>query len=141
MKGHRVPAKFDLKEVKKLIQEFAAGARGKVFFSLPQASVQYVIKVFDANNMSDREAERLIIQGLLQLTDSDFHRTIWHPHWRTLMDEYGLEAYKKHNWYIKFFIDDEGDGRFLSEVSFHPLETGMSLSNGRTLDVTYRPKG
>lgn len=130
-------AKYDLKEVHRLVKEFLEGDPEKVFLSLPRASTQYVIRVY---KVTPQEAEQLILDGLLLLDKEDFCRTIWHTEWQVPMDEYGLEGYRDNNWYIKFFIADEGDDRFLSEVSFHPVEKELHLSDGRTLKVTYEPE-
>jgi len=132
--------KFELQDVKRLVHEFIAGDHDKVFFSLPRRSTSSVIQVFGSAEFSQQHAEQLILRGILKLEVTDFHKRIWMDKWQEIMDEYGLEHYEGHNWYLKFCISDDGDGRFLNEVSFHPLEEDMRLPDGRVLDVTYNQK-
>jgi len=49
-----------------------------------------------------------------------------------MADEYGLESYLEHNWYIKFMLED-GE---LEQISFHPCENNMRLENGRVITAS-----
>lgn len=126
---------FDLRDVKKLADEYFEGHK-TVWFAAPSRSINYVVKVF---HCSGKEAERIVLEGLKLLEKEDFSRSFlqWEDY---LVDEYGLENYMGHNWYVKFTINNEGGAKILDEISFHPLEKSMSLSDGRTLDPTYEPK-
>jgi hypothetical protein len=57
--------------------------------------------------------------------------------WGDLADEYGLESYLGHNWYVKFSVEDDGGQRIVNELSFHPVEHALKLADGRMLPVSY----
>lgn len=127
--------KFSLEEVKKLVQGALSGDRGKVWFSGKSRSIDYVIYVF---HCTEAEAEKTILEGLLSLTEYDFSQTIIlsPPPDLVLADEYGLENFMGHNWYIKLLIEEDGSDRFLTSISFHPVERLLMLPDQRRLEVT-----
>ena len=125
--------KFDLEEVKQLVEAYLRGENG-VWFSARSASIDYVVKVLLCDV---GEAESVIVKGLLRLQPDDFHKRVLIVKWDNVVaDEYGLENYLGHNWYIKFLVEDDGGEKVLNEVSFHPTEDEMRLADGRTLSVT-----
>lgn len=67
----------------------------------------------------------------MKLEDNDFSHRLYQ--WDTTMDVYGLENYKEANWYIKFNLIEDGDEIALENVSFHPNDKPLLLTNGRTL--------
>ncbi len=120
--------KYPLEDVFKLIEQRA------VDFSAPSRSLRAVQEFLEKNTpngLSCREAESFIYEGIKQLTNSCFCRRI--HQWGIVADEYGL-FFMKINWYIKFAIEEDEDGKFLNEISFHPLEKNMKLANGKILD-------
>lgn len=125
-------ARFDLKEVQKLIESYIAG-EDTLWFSAKSRSVSYVVDVLFC---TDNEAEDVVLRGILQLNPSDFARTVTLK-WGGVADEYGLEGYYGHNWYVKFAVDNEDGVRVLNEISFHPIEQALKLTDGKVLPVTY----
>jgi hypothetical protein len=128
-------SKYSLEDVKKLAQEALSGESGKVWFSGKTRSIDYVIFVFLC---SEAEAEKTILQGLLRLTKSDFSQTIVlsPPPDLVLADEYGLENFKSHNWYVKLLIEEDDGDRYLTSISFHPVEKLLTLPDQRRLGLT-----
>lgn len=99
---------------------------------MPTRSIHYTARVLKCTGT---EAITHIISGLLKLKEVDFARTVMvfgEP-----KDEYGLEEYLEHNWYIKFSISEEDGEIFLDELSFHPNEQSLKLADGRILPATY----
>jgi len=126
--------KFDLQTVKRLVEDYIKG-NDTVWFSAPSASIDYVVKVLVCEA---QEAESVILNGFLQLKDEDFHKRALIVKWGNIpADEYGLENYLGHNWYIKFLVEDDAGVKVLNEVSFHPTEQEMTLTDGRVLQVTF----
>jgi hypothetical protein len=115
--------KFNLEHVKKLVQMWMDG-RPSGWFSSTRSSVDYVIHVFECTQV---EAEQLILTGMLQLELADFCRQILI--WGATTDEYGLENYLGHNWYVKFMVETDE----LAQISFHPCVKIMTLANGKTM--------
>lgn len=134
-------AKFDLAEVKRLARDYLAGRKaldGKraIRFTAPSRSTQVVVTLlFCTNDLANQK----IATGLLRLEERDFSKS--EMLWGDVYDQYGLESYEGHNWYIKFCIavEEEGGAQYVEEVSFHPLEKVMVLADGRMLEVTYEP--
>lgn len=122
-------AKFELDTVQQKVSSWKGGNKNAGWFSMPNCSVDYVIHIFEC---SQAEAEEIIFDGLLRLEEDDFCRSIVIFD-SELADEYGLENYLGHNWYIKFMIGSDGE---LEELSFHPCERDMKLENGRTLNIS-----
>ena len=120
--------KFDLADVKFLVQEWLGGKHSG-WFSATSCSVDYVIHIFEC---TQAVAESIIFEGILKLETGDFSRRI--SIWDSVADEYGLESYLGHNWYIKFLVE-EG---ILEQISFHPCEKHMMLANGRTIEPSIR---
>ena len=118
---------FDLDMVKAAVKSWLAD-ENPGWFSAPRSSVDYVIHVFACDNTS---AERMILEGLLQLEKHHFSQRV--SMWDGVADEYGLEDYLEHNWYINFMIEADGS---LEEISFHPCEKDMTLANGKVLSRT-----
>jgi hypothetical protein len=126
-------SKYALNEIKQLVEARLKGDE-TVWFSAQSASIDYVIKVLVVTEL---EAESIILKGILKLDDSDFHRRVLMVNWANeIADEYGLEGYQGHNWYIKLLVEDDANGRVVNEISFHPTEDEMRLANGRVLPVT-----
>jgi hypothetical protein len=121
-------SRYDLGIVKKLVREWMDG-EDKGWFSAPSCSVDYVIHVFECTQV---EAEETILVGILMLESSNFIRRIYV--WGSVADEYGLQSYLGHNWYIKFVVED-GE---LEQISFHPSEKEMRLANGRAIRPSIR---
>lgn len=124
--------KFSLIEVKRIVEDFLSGDREKLWFSAPRRSLFVVARVLELDIDS---APLVVANGIMTLEEKDFSRTVLQ--WDTLADEYGLENFKGHNWYVKFRLETN-DGSFLEEISFHPIEKELRLANGRVLAVTYR---
>jgi hypothetical protein len=120
--------KYTLDDVKKLIVEYRNGNNSSLWFAARTRSLDAVINVFMCN---EKDAEKIILDGIFRLQNSDFCRS--NLQWGLVMDEYGLESYLGHNWYIKFYISKEDGLEALEEVSFHPLEKDMHLTDGRIL--------
>lgn len=126
--------------MKRLAQDFLDGKRasdGKktIRFNAPTRSTATVMSVLfcrpDVANLK-------IATGLIRLKGSDFYSR--KLQWNEVYDEFGLENYEGHNWYIKYCIVSEDDGtEFIEEVSFHLLEKEMLLPDGKILKVTYEP--
>ena len=126
-------SKYALGEIKPLVEARLKGDE-TIWFSARSASIDYVIKVLVVTEL---EAESIILNGILKLGDNDFHRRVLMVNWANeIADEYGLEGYHGHNWYIKLLVEDEANGRVVNEISFHPTEDEMRLANGRVLQVT-----
>ncbi|MCX6109013.1 MAG: hypothetical protein NTZ90_05340 [Proteobacteria bacterium] len=126
-------SKYALNEIKQLVEARLKGDE-TIWFSARSASIDYVIKVLVVTEL---EAESIILNGILKLDDNDFHRRVLMVNWANeIADEYGLEGYHGHNWYIKLLVEDEANGRVVNEISFHPTEDEMRLANGRMLQVT-----
>ena len=126
-------SKYALGEIKQLVEARLKGDE-TIWFSARSASIDYVIKVLVVTEL---EAESIILNGILKLGDNDFHRRVLMVNWANeIADEYGLEGYHGHNWYIKLLVEDEANGRVVNEISFHPTEDEMRLANGRVLQVT-----
>lgn len=123
--------KFALTEVKRLAQEYLSGKTQAINFTAPRRSTESVVTVLLC---TPNLANQKIATGLLDLKETDFFSRKWQ--WGDVFDEYGLEGYEGHNWYIKFCVVND-DGEYIEEVSFHPLEQVMALPDGRTLKVTY----
>ncbi len=130
--------KFDLTEVKALAHDYleagkALDGQATIRFTAPRRSTEAVVAVFQC---SPNSANRKIAMGLLGLEEKDFLRRTWQ--WNDVFDEYGLENFEGHNWYIKYCVVKE-DSKYIEEVSFHPLEKEMVLPDGRVLKITYGP--
>jgi hypothetical protein len=125
-----VEPKFDLNVVKSLFQRFMEGEEDCVWFSCLLRSTERVSKIFEC---TVDEAIILIHKGINQLSNEDFcKRIIMWGDSTCIADEYGTE-FADHNWYVKLMIEDDCP----DQISFHPLEKDMTLSNGKTLVVTY----
>lgn len=120
--------KHDLAKIKSLIEKFLDGSKELIIFSAPSRSTKCVIEIFLCNQ---NEAEHTIAKGIMKLDDNDFSHRLYQ--WDTSMDVYGLENYKDANWYIKFNLIEDGDEIALENVSFHPNDKPLLLTNGRTL--------
>lgn len=125
-------AKYPLDDVKALVEEYLAGNRRAAVFSAPPSSVKRVARVFVCD---EGEAAKLIMRGILKLDDESFSRAF--VQWEMVVDEYGLESFMGHNWYVKLAIVEEDGGRVLDEISFHPLDKPMKVADGRVLGVTW----
>lgn len=119
-------SKFDLDKVKQLVRDCMEG-KDCVWFSAPSCSVDYLIHIFECTQV---EAGSIILNGLLKLETRDFSRRV--SMWSRIADQYGLESYLGHNWYIKFMLED-GE---LEQISFHPCENNMLLENGRVITAS-----
>lgn len=129
--------KHDLGEVRELIRQYKDAGDG-VWFPARTRSIDYVIAVFQCG---EREAVEIILEAIGRLELSDFHRQVPVEFLDGLIcDEYGLEDYLAHNWYIKFAVESDCGARCLTELSCHPTEKGMTLNNGRKLSVTLPEK-
>ena len=118
--------KFSLDQVKSLIQQALDGDRSKVWFSGRSRSIDYVIFVYQG---TESEAEFLILQGLLKLQPRDYARSVvmvTKPE-VIVADEYGLEQYQGHNWYIKFLIQVDDGEVSLTSISFHRSKKSMQI--------------
>lgn len=120
-------SKYDLTEVQKLVENRLRGGDGVDFVGRSN-SIDYVIHVMICD---ERDAEEYILKGLLRLTNSDFRNQTYQ--WGEVMDEYGLQNYLGHNWYIKFYVEDTNGQRVVNDVSFHPTEDTLKLQDGRVL--------
>lgn len=54
-----------------------------------------------------------------------------------MADVYGLENFRGHNWYVKFFIYEDDDDQCVASISFHPLDELMNCESGKILTTTY----
>ena len=126
---------FDLSEVKRLAQKYLDGDNEKIQFTAPSKSIEAVVTVLLC---APNVANKIVATGLLTINENDFHRRVWQ--WETLFDEYGLENFKGHNWYVKYCIVKDGQD-FIEQVSFHPLTKEMRLPDGRILKVTTNQGG
>ena len=124
--------KYDLADVKSLILDFVNGNSDAIWFSCLSRSVQYVVRVIHCDSDG---AIRVITDGMQKLTEKDFVRSV--IVFDEIKDEYGLEGYLDHNWYIKFSISEDDGERFLDQLSFHPVERPLKLADQRVLPVTY----
>ena len=124
-----------LVEVKALARAFLEGDEAAVAFSAPGASIKRVVRVLLC---SEIEAVGTILNGVLKLDEATFSRSF--VQWEMVVDEYGLENFLGHNWYVKLAIGDENGHRLLDEISFHPLERPMRVKDGRLLGVTFTTK-
>lgn len=127
--------KYPLAEVEALIREYRAGRMSALAFSAPGASIKRITRVFSC---SESEAADIAIAGVLKLDEESFSRSF--VQWEMVVDEYGLEGFMGHNWYVKLAIVTEDEDRLLDEISFHPLEKPMKVNDGRALEVTYAPR-
>lgn len=125
-------AKYPLGDVKELVNEYLAGNKRTVVFSAPPSSIKRVARVFLCD---ESEAAILIVRGILQVENESFSRAF--VQWEMVVDEYGLESFMGHNWYVKLAIVEVDCGRVLDEISFHPLEKPMKVADGRVLGVTW----
>lgn len=125
-----MPAYYPLDDVQNLVTLTVNGIDDKVVFSMRSASINYIMHIF---NCSVDEAKLIIYRGLMLLTNNDFkaNTAIGGGLTRLICDEYGLQGYRGHNWYIKLAIED-GD---LDSISFHPVERNMRIGQ-RVLTVT-----
>ena len=123
--------RYDLDEVKRIVREYIAGDHTLVKFSAPRRSVDVVVT---ALKCSAHQATQKIATGLLTLSEGDFSERVWQ--WNDVYDAYGLENYEGHNWYIKYCVVTE-EGKYIEQVSFHPVQRELKLPDGRTLSVTY----
>jgi hypothetical protein len=136
-------AKYSLDDVKALVQMALDGDQSKVWFSGRSRSIDYVIHVYQC---TEDKAEHVVLRGLLKLKPDDFVKSVMMqpPPDLLIADEYGLEQYEGHNWYIKLVIEDDSGDRYVTSISFHPVERPLALANGKELEVTLdadkRPK-
>lgn len=126
--GESLTGKYDLRIVKQKILAWRNGAIDSGWFSAPKCSVEYVVFILQCDF---QEAQNIIFDGILKLDNTDFAKSV--VVWGDVADEYGLENYLGHNWYVKFLIDSDG---VLDDISFHPCERDMNLADGRTLIST-----
>jgi hypothetical protein len=136
---NRGSPKFDLADVKRLAVAYlngekAADGKRTVRFTAPSRSTEAVVAALLCAQVV---ANRKIATGLLALHSKDFYgRKL---QWGDVYDEYGLENYEGHNWYVKYCLVTEDCGaEYIEEVSFHPVKKQMALKDGRTLKVTYQ---
>ncbi len=135
--------KYSLDDVKALVQKALDGDHSKVWFSGRSRSIDYVIHVYQC---TEGKAEHIVLRGLLKLQPDNFVKSVMMQPAPDLFiaDEYGLEQYEGHNWYIKLVIEDDQGDRYVTSISFHPVERPLTLANGKelevTLDVDMRPK-
>jgi len=122
--------KYDLEEVKRIVREYLAGDDTLVNFTAPRRSIDVVVTVLKC---TPHQATQKIASGLMTLTEDDFSERVWQ--WNDVYDSYGLESYEGHNWYVKYCLVT-GNGDYIEEVSFHPVERELRLSDGRVLEVT-----
>jgi hypothetical protein len=125
-------SRYPLSEVWHLIEEFRQGRSQAIAFFAPSASIRRVVRVLQCN---EAEAVLKILIGLERLTEGALCRSF--VQWDMVVDEYGLEQYEGHNWYVKLAVVTEDGDRFLDQISFHPLTKFMKVCDGRTLHVTY----
>jgi hypothetical protein len=127
--------KFLLSDVKALVQKAIDGDESAVWFSGRSRSIDYVIHVYQCD---ETYAANLVLNGLMSLQEQDFVNSVIMSSAPDLVvaDEYGLENYNGHNWYIKFFIESDDAEKYLTSISFHPVERTLKRCDGRNLDVT-----
>lgn len=129
-----MPARFDLDRVKQIVQEWLEGNDDRMWFTPRKKSygaVGFVLKE------DDSVAQEIIAMGIVKLNASSFCQQTYLSGRGAVADVYGLEAYRGHNWYVKFFIHEEEGDECLASVSFHPLDVDMKLENGQTIEMTY----
>lgn len=153
-----MPCKYSLVEVKKFAQSALADQEKerqerkkkpeakskkvqepqsqKVYFTATSKSTESVIEVFrrKGNFMSPPDAQKYILNGILELSDKDFFkREVGQWDARLVTDQYGI---KKDGipWFIKFLIGkDELENECLEQISFHPTTVDMLLESGITI--------
>lgn len=125
-------AKYNLDDVRSLIADFMNGNDDAIWFSYFSRSIRPVMMLMKC---SAENAENIIIKGLLKLENSGFVRST--VVFDEITDEYALENYHDHNWYIKFSVALDDGNPYLNQLSFHPLERPLKLQNSRILPVTY----
>lgn len=121
-------AKYDLLEVKKIADECICGRKGAIYFSARTRSINSVSATLSC---TFDEAKEFIIRGFIRLQPNDFSESVLL--WGNVVDVYGLQCYLGHNWYVKFAIVEEGYGRIIDQISFHPVEKDLHLLDGRVL--------
>ena len=127
--------KYDLSQVKQIVEKFLAGDLTKLWFSARSRSVAQVMTIL---RCSEKEAEEKIAHAILRLEPADFSDNNFQ--WGITNDIYGLENYEDHNWYLKFNILNEDGLESVNQISFHPVEDFLLVANGRVLKVTYKPE-
>ncbi len=127
--------RYDLAEIKKIVQQWLDGAKESIVFNAPSRSIKCVIEVVKCDI---GKAEEIIADGLMQLKKEDYSSSFFQ--WGDAFDIYGLENYLECNWYVKFciFSGDDGEPK-IESVSFHPIEKELTLSDGRTLAPVPNP--
>ena len=104
----------------------------RVWFSAKSKSVWAVMKVFEnqAEPMTEVDAERFILNGLLTLTPDDFVESViqWGDS-SIVADVYGIVIANR-PWYVKFVIDGDGE---LEEISFHPPLRDLKTCSSRVV--------
>lgn len=130
-----VPGKYDLGKVRELVQEWLNDDGDKIWFTPRKKSYGAVGFVF---NEDDSTAQGTIAAGLLTLKPEFFYQQQYLSGRDTVADVYGLEGFRGHNWYVKFFLHDDDDGQCVASVSFHPLDEPMKCESGRVLEMTYQ---
>lgn len=130
-----MPGRYDLVKVCELVQEWLDGDSDKIWFTPRRKSYGAVGFLF---KQDDTCAQETIARGLLKLDPVEFYRQQYLSGRCLVADVYGLENYRGHNWYVKFFLEQEGGDHFLSLVSFHPLDEVMKSEAGKMLLITYQ---
>lgn len=130
-----MPGKYDLRKVRELVQLWLDGDSDRIWFTPRNKSYGAVGFAF---NEDDSTAQETIAAGLKKLMPEFFYQQQYLSGRDTVADVYGLEGFRGHNWYVKYFLHDDDDGQCVASVSFHPLDEVMKCENGRVLENTYQ---
>lgn len=130
-----MPAKYNLKAVQQYVQEWLDGNDDRMWFTPRRKSYGAVSFVC---NEDDEIAQETIAKGFLKLNSDTFFNTQYLSGRGVAVDVYGLENYRRHNWYVKFYLIDEADDQCVASISFHPLDETMTCENGNVLAITFQ---
>ena len=103
-----MPGKYDLVKVRELVQRWVDGDGNKIWFTPRKKSYGAVGFVF---NEDDSTAQETIATGLMKLEQEFFYQQQYLSGRYYVADVYGLESFRGHNWYVKFFLHDDDEGQ------------------------------
>jgi hypothetical protein len=125
-----VPGKYDLDVIRDLVQKWIEGDSDKIWFTPRRKSYGAVGFVL---NEDESTAQETVCLGLMNLTPVHFYKQQFLTGRDAVADIYGLEGFRGHNWYVKFFVHDDDDDQCVASVSFHPLDHTMNCESGEIL--------
>jgi hypothetical protein len=108
-----VLGKYDLLKVRELIQKWHDGDSDRIWFTPRRKSYGAVGFVF---NEDDSTAQRTVAIGLMKLAPEHFYMQQYLSGREAVADVYGLEDFRGHNWYVKFFLHSDDNGQYVELV-------------------------